>query len=201
MDLNQYLEIKEKKHLILDLDETIVHLKYPWEIYKRQLWKVMTEVAPEIMERHTISEHSHPVIVEVINQHGKKAVSKINEYTLEFELEHLDHIDIEANPQLIKFIKTNRKYNLYLWSSQMRETAERVLKNFDIHKNFLTVITRSDVEMIKPDPHGFELIYNKTSPKSDYLMIGDSDKDMGAAKNAGIDFFHENYFRRVHPAS
>ena len=48
---------------------------------------------------------------------------------------------------------------------------------------------QEDVNLLKPYPDGFYLIFNpKNQQRKDYLMVGDSDKDKFAAKAAGIDF-------------
>ena len=63
------------------------------------------------------------------------------------------------------------------------------------------VISKDKVQLVKPEPDGFNLIQDwlqtklQVAPKlSEFMMIGDSVADEGAAKNAGINFFKVKYF-------
>ena len=61
------------------------------------------------------------------------------------------------------------------------------LKNLKIDKYFTILITRNDVNRLKPSPDGLNIAINKLNISLDsVLFIGDSFDDIGAAKNAGI---------------
>lgn len=55
-------------------------------------------------------------------------------------------------------------------------------------------MTRSDVQLVKPDPEGFGLIYESGQDKEQYLMVGNSSSDEGMAQAAEIDFYKVDYF-------
>jgi phosphoglycolate phosphatase-like HAD superfamily hydrolase len=46
----------------------------------------------------------------------------------------------------------------------------------------------------QPHPEGFYVLFDEVSPKSTYLLIGDSKKDEEAAKSVRIDFLNISSF-------
>lgn len=64
------------------------------------------------------------------------------------------------------------------------------MKELRIYDLFETIVANDDVMYIKPDPDGFSRINKAHHSKAEFLMIGDSDNDEGAASSAGIDFMH-----------
>jgi len=92
---------------------------------------------------------------------------------------------------LVDFIKENRdNYVFHIWTSNNRKTLEPVMKDLPVADVFSKIVTKEEVNLLKPSPDGFKVIFDpKKDQLDDFLMIGDSDQDEGAAKNAGIDFF------------
>lgn len=191
--LREYLSLHHKTHLIFDFDETIFMLLLPWRnalVYAandlRNLDKNLYEKYENDIGR--LSEMQN----KFVKKHGKKAKDIFIENNMRFESEHLQGVDI--NQELIDFINTATNVSLFVWSSNTRPVIEKVLKEFGIHHKFEKIITRNDVDLLKPSSEGFTLIYDQSIPKSQYLMVGDSMSDEGAAKAAGIDFFRVMYF-------
>jgi phosphoglycolate phosphatase len=77
------------------------------------------------------------------------------------------------------------------------EVIDLVLKHHQLVAYFDLILTGDDVSAHKPDPEG--ILYALQSfgvSKQDAVMIGDSDNDLGAARNADVDsilFYPESH--------
>lgn len=86
---------------------------------------------------------------------------------------------------LNKLVENNIKLSIVSSSSQ--KNIREDLRNKGIFNLFIPIITGDDVSVLKPDPEGIlKVIDYFKLPKENFLMIGDSKKDIMAAKNAGI---------------
>lgn len=86
---------------------------------------------------------------------------------------------------------------LALITASGREIIDMVLAHHNLLDFFNLVITSDDVKANKPDPEGILFVLESFGvEKQKAVMLGDSDKDLGAAKNAGIDsilFYPESH--------
>ncbi len=93
----------------------------------------------------------------------------------------------EGAQSLLKKLRSEGK-TIALISSGSRSTLEPMLKNTGVREYFDLIISGSDVEKRKPNPEGIEKALSKLgSDKASTIMIGDSEHDLKAAQNAGID--------------
>jgi pyrophosphatase PpaX len=82
----------------------------------------------------------------------------------------------------------SRNFRLALLSSSIRSHIEPAMKANKIYSFFEMLITGEEVKKHKPDPEGINLALRKmNASKKSFIMIGDSTKDILAAKNAGVD--------------
>ncbi|MFC1700714.1 HAD family hydrolase [Patescibacteria group bacterium] len=80
--------------------------------------------------------------------------------------------------------KTNR---LTVLTSNKASAATTSFRKANLLSFFEMIIGNEHVKRIKPDPEGIKLIYNKLGGNpSDYIIIGDTSKDVKAGKKAGI---------------
>ena len=91
----------------------------------------------------------------------------------------------EAMALLEQLYQENKQ--LYLLTSNCREVVLPILDELKITGYFRKIITVGDVPNIKPSIAPFALI-DDGSPKTDYLMVGDSASDRGFAENVGIEY-------------
>ena len=113
------------------------------------------------------------VIYEKADVLGKKALPDVELYP-------------EALEVLNKLKELGKKTALITTSAKVN--IEHLLDKYDMHPLFDVVITREDTSSHKPHPE--PLIKALTMLKgniAEAVMIGDSDKDLGAALNAGVD--------------
>jgi len=98
--------------------------------------------------------------------------------------------DVELYPdalEVLAYLKDMRKSTALITASN-RANVVHLLDRHDMHRLFDTVIAREDVTKHKPDPQSLLMALERLGGNPDEaIMIGDSDKDLGAAKNAGID--------------
>jgi pyrophosphatase PpaX len=93
----------------------------------------------------------------------------------------------EGAEQLLGRLKAGGK-SIALISSGSRGPLDRMLRITGARWYFDLVVSGSDVENRKPDPEGIALALAKLgSEKNEAIMVGDSDHDLEAARNAGID--------------
>lgn len=81
----------------------------------------------------------------------------------------------------------SKKYSLAILTGRPKEEANFVLERFKIKKYFKIIVCMEDVKEGKPDPEGLLKILKKLDTK-DAVYVGDNLADLGAAKNASIDF-------------
>jgi HAD superfamily hydrolase (TIGR01549 family) len=90
--------------------------------------------------------------------------------------------------EVLEGLKAANK-KLALITSSIHENIEHLLEKHHVGSFFNVIIASDDVQHHKPHPESLEkaLAYFGSPSKELVLMIGDSDKDIGAAKNAGVD--------------
>lgn len=194
LDLKDYLKTHPKTYLIFDLDETLVNLNLPFNLLDPDIKDFLVKLDPKIYQQYqnsriTVSQMENAYITKY--PHSRATIIKNR---AKFEAENIT--DVTVNQSLVDFIKQAKGYQFFLWSSNMRHTVKVVLVKIGILKKFTRLITRNDVNFLKPDPEGFSQIKDPQIPKENYLMIGDNDLDCQAARAAGIDFYLETYFHR-----
>jgi HAD superfamily hydrolase (TIGR01509 family) len=82
-------------------------------------------------------------------------------------------------------------------SSTIRPTLELILKHRGLENTFQFLVPGDEVEHEKPHPEGINFALEKLGVRRDRaVMVGDSEKDIRAANNAGIDSVL--FFPKVH---
>jgi len=197
MKLKKYLSKNHYKYLIFDFDYTLFKLNLPWDHWlNKGVEKKLQKTDPKIIQDYKQKKLNLSQLGnKYISKYGKKAKKIILQNSVQFETNNLK--GYKKNQKLIDFIKKNKNnYKFFLWTGNTTPTVKPILKKHNLLKIFKKIVTRLDSDLTKPNPEGFELIYQKGANKKDYLMIGDSLNDKGAAKKAGIDFFKITYFAK-----
>jgi HAD superfamily hydrolase (TIGR01509 family) len=93
----------------------------------------------------------------------------------------------DSVPELLERLK-NKGKKLALITTNWVEAVNIMLEKHGLEHTFEVIVTGEDVREHKPDPEGIHITLEKLGVTKDKaVMLGDSDKDLGAAKNAGID--------------
>lgn len=183
--LQQFLLDTPKKHLIFDFDETIFTLDLPWHVYYEEMSKRLHQLDSTLPETKSINDLENMAVKKL----GNVAQQVRWQYSQEFEAGQLK--GVKELTDLTNFIKENTAtYRFYLWTSNMRSTVEPILTQYNMLSLFTRLATKGDVKFTKPYPDGFLLLNeNGEDDKKDWLMIGNSYNDRGAAEQSGIDYW------------
>lgn len=98
--------------------------------------------------------------------------------------------EVELYPDALYVIEELRKSGkrTALITSSLHKSVVRLLDKYEIHHLFDTIVAADDTPNHKPHPEPLEMALGRLDgTKDEAIMIGDSDKDIGAAVNAGID--------------
>jgi HAD superfamily hydrolase (TIGR01549 family) len=189
-DFQEYLRKNKKRKVIFDFDETISTLLIDWTKWDKAVGQVLQKYDPTFVP---------PDVIEAVQQNtfmqrfGKKLRDDLLHTTYKYEKELVS--GHQVNPVALALIEKARSVaNLYIWTSNHAGTIRPILQELHLDNAFKRIIARGDVTFIKPHPEGFYVLFDEVSPKSTYLLIGDSKKDEEAAKSARIDFLNISSF-------
>ena len=108
-----------------------------------------------------------------------------------FALVEDKYVNAPLYPNVIKTLKLLRQetnHKVCIFTSTKRNLIIQALKQKKMDQYFDFVIGREDVNKLKPDPQGIEIILNKYFfQKNQTIIIGDTDKDIIAGAKGGID--------------
>jgi pyrophosphatase PpaX len=112
--------------------------------------------------------------------------------------------------EVLEYFKHIGKKTALITSSDRQNVAD-LLEHYDMNRLFDVVVTREDTAEHKPHAAPLEKALRELGGSSQHaIMIGDSDKDLGAGLNAGVDtilFYppeHKKFYRlealqQLHP--
>ncbi len=98
--------------------------------------------------------------------------------------------EVELYPDALFVLEQLKKMGkkTALITTSLRENVLHLLDKYNIHDYFDAVIANEDTVNHKPHPEPLEKALQELGgTKEKAIMIGDSDKDIEAAKNAGVD--------------
>lgn len=182
----------DKTHLIFDMDGTLVQLVFSWEEWVENVSNLLIDKDSKIYEDFQDKKLDLTSMLNLYTKKYPEIKDKIAQRAVKFEANYLTNTLV--NDDLVNQIRTNKNRHLFLWTSNPRPTTDWVIKRTELEGRFEKIITRNDVNQLKPDPEGFQLIYDSRIPKEKYVLIGDSDRDRVAAEKAGIDFCLVDFF-------
>lgn len=137
MFLDEYLSTHPKKHLIFDLDATILTLLVDWASWRNGLWEMVQSIDRSLPQK--FPEKTGATAAQLYNvavkKHGQTARAALLKYCQDFELKHLKGTTInQAIAQGIKTYASN--YTLYVWSSNNHLTVKFALQKHGLHQYF-----------------------------------------------------------------
>ncbi len=99
--------------------------------------------------------------------------------------------DVALYPDALEVLEGLKAANkkMALITTSIHENIEHLLEKHHVNDFFDVVIAGDDVQHHKPHPESLEMALDHLGVQDKKLavMVGDSDKDLGAATNAGID--------------
>lgn len=111
--------------------------------------------------------------------------------------------EVELYPDALFVLESLKKarYKLALVTTSSHQAVDHLLAKHNMTDIFDAVVTSDDVVHRKPHPEPLEkALASLAGVKERAIMIGDSDKDIGAANNFGIDsiLFHSSEHQKYH---
>ncbi|MFZ2026581.1 MAG: HAD hydrolase-like protein [Microgenomates group bacterium] len=196
MTLEQYLAQHPKKYLIFDLDDTLAHLNINWNTIRQGVFDIVAQQDEQLVA-DTVNERFATIYLanRAVTKHGEKMKDEITKFWTAYEKNN--YSGYIPNSGLITTLKSlDLRYKKYIWTTNTEFPINDFIQKEGLGSQFKKIVSHKTSLYLKPEADGFKDIYVPGTPLSDYLMIGDSINDMGAAKNAGIDFFEIDYFTR-----
>lgn len=194
MTLQQYLSQHPKKYLIFDLDDTLAHLNINWNTIRQGVFDIVAKHNKQLVET-TVNERFATIYLanRAVTLYGEKMKDEITDFWTTYE--KTNYSGYTPNSELITTVKSlDSQYQKFIWTTNTESPINDFIKKEALDNQFKKIVSHHTSLHLKPEADGFAYIYIPGTPLSDYLMIGDSINDMGAAKNAGIDFFEIDYF-------
>jgi pyrophosphatase PpaX len=172
--------------VLFDLDGTIVDTN---ELIVQSFLHCLEGETPEPMTRELIIPHiGSPLVQQMITFSGKEEVSDLIAKYRTFNLSKHDELVAEfphVRSVLAELFAKGIKIGIV--TSKIRKTTQMGLKLAGLDTYISSIVTVEDVEKPKPDPEGiFRALKELNSSKEEAIMVGDSDFDIKAAKNAGV---------------
>lgn len=106
----------------------------------------------------------------------------------EIAMRNLPNVELYPDAlEMLEYLHISKKKMALITSSSNNHISD-LLDKYDLRRYFHVVITGDMITHHKPHPESLEMAINQLGAhKGSTIIIGDSDKDLGAAYNVGID--------------
>lgn len=179
---------------------------FDWDGTLAQTVEVWLNTWQRILKRYDIKASDKDIVFKVFGRVGQGllelGVPAADLPAIKTEIEALapgSVAQVQLYPDVLKmlqYLKMQHK-KVALITASLRDVVDIVIQRHDIVELFDVVVTGNDIKAHKPDPEGILLALNRLAvDPTKAVMLGDSDKDLGAASNAGVDsilFFPEKH--------
>lgn len=171
------------QYILLDWDGNLAKTLDIWLIIKR-----------ETLARRGIHLSDHEIAESFgapREYFGKWGVSDIDDALQEMDAIAKQRLpSVELYPDALTVLDELKQCGkqMALITTSLRDNVQHILERYDILHYFDVIIANEDTKKHKPDPEPLEKALRELGGTKDKaVMIGDSDKDLGAGLNAGID--------------
>ncbi|UJG43544.1 MAG: HAD family hydrolase [Candidatus Heimdallarchaeum endolithica] len=178
--------------IIFDLDGTLVQSNILYSEIKKELKDLLKGIiSKELYEEFVSIPRSILEILSYISKndsscfYSKKAWEIVENYEIKGYENATIHDDVLPTLKILK----EKGATIAILTNNSRKLTDFAMKQFNLNKYVDFVVTRDDVERVKPDPEGIYKIMKKFNrSKEETLFIGDSWLDAESAFNAGVKF-------------
>jgi phosphoglycolate phosphatase-like HAD superfamily hydrolase len=185
-------DLLTKRHLVFDFDLTIARMEVDWSGWHTGVAAIYSRFDKN--HGYTAGVNPHEFYNAMATRFGRRLIDAVKLFNADYESRQIR--GFIPNRELIALIKGLKgQAQLYIYSSNSRITLDKALMSLTMQDDFFQIITRDDVDFLKPVPEGFWLINQYHVDKDSLLMIGDSDSDRAAAVRAGVDFLLCDHFK------
>lgn len=183
--------ILKYRGIIFDMDNTLLSSEIDFEKMKYKIFYLLQEYKV-ISQDENLKNHSVSTLIEKAKK-SKKYNNEINEKVWrvidEIETEGLKKASLEPGAKKI-LDELSDNYTLAVFTNNSHTSASKALEKNKIDKYFTLIVTRKDIDALKPSPEGVLYIVNyyQYIDRSKWLFVGDSWIDGKSAIEAGVDF-------------
>src|SRR5437588_5556187 len=181
--------------LIFDLDGTLIDSK---QDLIRSVNAMLVEMGHKTLPEDTISGyigHGAPVLIS--RALGNGATEEERERALKFFLAHYEEHKLDstrAYAGVAEALEGLREFPMAVLTNKPVRVSMRILEELGLAKYFRAVYGGNSFETKKPDPLGARTILREFGVASaEAMLIGDSEVDVQAARNAGTLVAAVNY--------
>lgn len=180
--------------VIFDLDGTLVKMKFKWKESRLAMINWLDKngfdisgldddsKSQVILDRARIESESNPNLPRF--DHVRKSLIDIVQM---LELESAaEATAYEGSLILLKILKERGILSAVVTNAG-RAPVEKVLEKLGFLPYLVTVVTRDELVMLKPEPEGIRKVLDTLNlDKAEVIYVGDAIEDMEAARNAGV---------------
>ncbi len=180
-----------KPVLLFDLEGTLVDFQWNLQCAASEAKQVLGRLGldPSTWENHYAVLRNNAVLHAAHKGLNKREVTNCIDAIY-------DHYDLDAASRwslmpevkrLLPYLKEEKRLTLGLVTNVGRKGVERGVTAFGLTGLFDIVVTRNDVELMKPSGEGIRMALERLGARNtDALFVGDSVSDLLAAKDAGV---------------
>lgn len=181
---------KSYKAILFDLDGTLVETFTNFPKLKKRLFEKLKPLLPDLIYNSKLSTTHY---LEKAKKLEPSIFSDCMKIVIEEEKLGLKDSRIFADTEkTLKFLKEQKKdLILAIYTNNSKENMDYLLDLYNLRDYFdqNLLLSRDDVEILKPNPSGINLFIKKIGKnKGEILFVGDSHIDDKAAIAAEIDF-------------
>jgi phosphoglycolate phosphatase-like HAD superfamily hydrolase len=189
--LVSYVNKRRARHVVFDLDGTLVRLEVPWQIWIDEvISNVPTDVAEVLSAALLEPGAAWGIAVNECIKRGLLTRKFLLRTSRQFESSHSNFLTNDPLVRALIILSGNRPISV--WTSNTKMTAERVLGALGIRNLIQGLVTQDDIVLGKPDPEGWSLI-SAIADARDTVVVGDSENDRLAAEAVGAQFFRVTF--------
>jgi pyrophosphatase PpaX len=169
--------------ILFDLDGTLINTN---ELIIASFTHTLEHFRPQQYGREDIVSFIGQPLVDSFKEVDANSVAEMVKMYKEHNLAHHEEY-VHAFEGVIETVKTlhGKGFKLGIVTTKMRDAVELGLEITGLSDYFTTIVTLDDVEKAKPDPEPIlRALENLQSDVSSALMVGDSQYDIDAGKNA-----------------
>lgn len=178
--------------IIFDLQGTLVDNKIDFVSMKREIIKLLIRkygfnIDDELFLKRRVVEILEYAKDNVDDKTYNIIFQEVSQIADKYEIDAAVNSELKAGVKDVLKALRKKNYKIAILTNDGRKSTEIILNRFDLKEFFDCIVTRDDINTLKPDPLGIERILERVKVgKQNVVFIGDSIIDIQTAKNAGI---------------
>ena len=176
--------------IFFDLDGTLIEFNLDVQGSRYEIFKAINSLVPSLEglnEKYSTFSMLEKVRVSVDESKYKEVRSLVYSICDAFEERATEQTKLRDDAiNVLDFLRDSNR-RIALFTNSGRKAVNKILNRFDLRKYFDLVVTRDDVELMKPSPKGIYLLLKALdSDPLECVMVGDGVIDIIPAKDAGV---------------